>query len=103
GPEAARRVRLIRCGLPLESFPFDARAGRHPGEPPLIVSVGRLVDYKGFDVLIRACAILKKGGRPVRCLIAGEGPERSRLSGLVDDLSLEADVTFTGGCRQEAV
>ena len=104
GPDALNRVRLIRCGLPLKIFPFDARAGRPAtGQPPLIVSVGRLVDYKGFDVLIRACALLRDAGREVRCLIAGEGPERSRLEALVSELGLSRIVELAGGCRQEEV
>ena len=103
GAQAARHLRLIRCGLPLKEFPFDARNGRPAGEPPLIVSVGRLVDYKGFDVLIRACGLLRDAGRPVRCLIAGDGPERDRLARLIEELDLTRVVELTGGCRQETV
>lgn len=103
GPRARERVRLIRCGLPLARFPFDARAGRPSGDPGLVVSVGRLVDYKGFDVLIRACALLRDAGRPVRCRIAGEGPERPRLEELIVALDLGALVELAGGCPQEQV
>ena len=101
GAGALSRVRLIRCGLPLDRFPFRAHAG--PAAPPRIVSVGRLVDYKGFDVLIRACGILRDGGTIVSCLIAGEGPERGRLESLVSELKLEGIVTLAGGRRQEEV
>ena len=44
------------------------------GDAPLIVSVGRYVEKKGFDVLIEACAKLRDRGLPFRCEIAGGGP-----------------------------
>ncbi len=101
GPEALGRIRLIRCGLPLAGYPFAG--ARRVGDPPHVVSVGRLVDYKGFDVLIRACARLRDRGRRVRCTIVGEGPERPRLRRLVEDLRLDGDVAMEGERRQPEV
>jgi glycosyltransferase involved in cell wall biosynthesis len=101
GPDALGKLRLIRCGLPMELFSFNPRRGM--GEPPRLVSVGRLVDYKGFDVLIRACARLRDAGRPIRCLIVGEGPERARLDALITKLQLGGLVTLEGGKLQREV
>lgn len=102
GPEALGKVRLVRCGLPLGDFPWRPSDGPR-GDPPLVVSVGRLVDYKGFDVLLRACALARDAGRPVRLRIAGEGPERLRLERLRASLRLEGLVTLEGALRQEEV
>jgi len=102
GPESLRKIRLIRCGLPLEQFRF----GEHrpsKGAPARVISVGRLVDYKGFDVLIRACGILRDRGCELRCRIAGEGPERQALEGLVRSLGLEDVVALEGARRQDEV
>ncbi|HZI93970.1 MAG TPA: glycosyltransferase [Patescibacteria group bacterium] len=101
GPGALEKVRLIRCGLPMASFPFNPR--RAASESPTLVSVGRLVDYKGFDVLIRACGHLRDSGRPLRCRIVGEGPERARLDALITKLQLEGLVTLEGGKLQKEV
>ena len=102
GPGALEKVRLIRCGIPLAEFPY--------GEPPLadaepahVVSVGRLVDYKGFDVLIRACWMLRDRGLPLRLTIVGDGPERKSLEALVGELKVTGMVTFAGSRRQEEV
>jgi len=103
GPEVLEKIRLIRCGLPLEEFPFDGVAAADRSGPPLVVSVGRLVEYKGFHVLIRAFAHLKRRGRPARCLIVGEGPERPVLERLASRLGVDEEVTFAGGMRQDEV
>lgn len=71
GAEAARKVALVRCGVPLEAFPLREGA---PAGRPQIVSVGRLVDYKGFPTLLDAVRLLRERGREIDCTIVGEGP-----------------------------
>jgi glycosyltransferase involved in cell wall biosynthesis len=51
--EAASRVCRIYNGLDLARFPYSAPLAR----PPRIVAVGRLVEKKGFDQLVMACAL----------------------------------------------
>jgi glycosyltransferase involved in cell wall biosynthesis len=65
------------------------------GEPPVLLAVGRLVPAKGFDVLVRSFAVLRRR-RPARLLILGEGERRRELAGLVDELGLTADVAMPG-------
>src|SRR5260221_11851529 len=48
---------------------------------PLILSVGRLVEKKGFADLIEACRLLKEKGLNFRCEIVGTG----RLAGAVKE------------------
>lgn len=64
-----------------------------PPDTPLIGGVGRLVEQKRFDRLLRALARL-----PVRvhCLIVGDGPLRSELEALADELGVAGRVRFTG-------
>lgn len=49
-----------------------------PGEAVRLGSLGRLHPVKGFDVLVKALAVLP-GGPPIDVVIAGEGDERPRL------------------------
>lgn len=64
-----------------------------PGEPPVVIGVGRLVDVKDFRTLIDAFVLARKM-RPMRLIILGEGELRGELQaciekhGLVDDISL---------------
>lgn len=66
-----------------------------PGQPPVVLGVGRLTRQKDFPTLILAFARLRQQRR-ARLIILGEGDERSVLAGLISDLGLEADVALIG-------
>lgn len=66
-----------------------------PGQPPVILSVGRLTMAKDYPTLIRAFALVR-AERTARLMILGEGEERSKLESLVRELGLEADVSLPG-------
>jgi glycosyltransferase involved in cell wall biosynthesis len=66
-----------------------------PGEPPVILGVGRLTGQKAFNVLIEAFARVRKF-QQARLLILGEGEERPILEAQVRDLGLEHDVELPG-------
>jgi glycosyltransferase involved in cell wall biosynthesis len=74
-------------------------ANHHPwlvnDEVPVLVGAGRLAPWKGFDVAIKALAILVRG-RNVRMIILGDGPERQRLQQLIESLKLEKYVHLQG-------
>jgi len=59
----------------------------------IILSAGRLVPWKGFDVLIK---ILKELPREIALKIVGTGPEEKKLKKLVSKLDLEKRVKFLG-------
>lgn len=62
-----------------------------------ILFAGRLVPEKGLDILIRAMGNVNG---PWRLLIAGEGPERSRIEALVQHLNMQDQVEFLGWCSE---
>ncbi|MFH1279198.1 MAG: glycosyltransferase [Candidatus Eisenbacteria bacterium] len=64
-------------------------------EKPLVVAAGRLVRLKGFDLLLRAFAGLRKSAG-ARLWIVGDGEERENLEGLVRELRLEERVALLG-------
>jgi glycosyltransferase involved in cell wall biosynthesis len=69
-PGVRRDVHVIYEGIdPCGLRPPPARPAR--GEVPRVLTVSRLVDPKGIDVLLRACRILKDEGRALRCEIIG--------------------------------
>jgi glycosyltransferase involved in cell wall biosynthesis len=66
-----------------------------PGQPPVILGVGRLEKQKDFPTLIRAFAQVQQQ-RPARLMILGEGTEKSQLEALVQELGIASNVALPG-------
>lgn len=66
-----------------------------PGQPPVVMGIGRLTQKKDFVTLLEAFATARRS-TPARLMILGEGPERADLGALVVALGLEADVAMPG-------
>ena len=64
-----------------------------PGEPPVVLAVGRLDKQKDFPMLVRAFRPLRDA-RQARLMILGEGSDRSRIEHTVRELRLEDDVAL---------
>jgi len=57
-----------------------------------VLFMGRLLQHKGVDVLVKAIAQLRDEGLAASCGIYGEGPEADRLDELVPSLGLQGQV-----------
>lgn len=73
-----------------------------------ILYVGRLIPVKGVDYLIRAFALLHKdfqcrGKSVLTLIIAGDGPEKSRLEELSYSLGISRAVKFVGRLTSEGL
>jgi glycosyltransferase involved in cell wall biosynthesis len=68
-----------------------------PHNPHRLLHVGRLVEWKRVDMLLRAFARLKEHFPDSELLIIGSGPEEEKLKKLVSELQLAASVNFLGG------
>ncbi|HEX6015774.1 MAG TPA: glycosyltransferase, partial [Geminicoccaceae bacterium] len=73
-----------------------------PGEPPVILGVGRLVPQKGFPTLLRAFAQVRQQ-RPARLVILGEAADRratvkrtAELQKLAAELGIADSVALPG-------
>lgn len=91
-------IKRIYNGLDLSQFSPN---GTHADATPLILAVGRLVEKKGFDDLIQACATLKDRGLAFQCNIVGVGSEEPRLRKLIQRLNLEGVVHLIGAMPRE--
>jgi len=97
-PETASRVHRIYNGIDAAKFQ-PAQFER----PPLILSIGRLISKKGFDVLIDACALLRQRGHGFRCEIIGEGPLFEELQSRIDRQDLREQVHLAGPKTQAEI
>lgn len=66
-----------------------------PGQPPVILGVGRLAPQKDFPTLLKAFALVRQRA-PVHLVILGEGNDRATLERLVDSMALKGDVIMPG-------
>lgn len=97
------QLHIAYCGIDTSHF-TPRRRTRAEGEPLHILSSGRLVDKKGFDVLIDACALLRDQNYPFRCTIAGSGPLDSDLRARIAAAGLDDRVSMTGeALKQEDI
>ena len=87
--------RLERAtGLVAEVMPHPAQelAYRNDGHGDFVLSVNRLDRAKRIDLLVDAAAVEPT----LRVVVAGDGPDRSRLEGLARDRGLTGRVRFAG-------
>lgn len=68
----------------------------HENAVTQLITVCRLVPAKGLDVLLRACAELKRRDCPFVLHIIGDGPMRKELEALAQELDLYDDIIFYG-------
>lgn len=100
-------VHLSYHGLDLRRFgPFDgtrpAYDGSDPANPVTIVSVGRAVEKKGFDILLRALSLLP-AGLNWRFVHIGGGELLEKLQALASELGIAQKVTWYGSLSQTEV
>jgi glycosyltransferase involved in cell wall biosynthesis len=93
-------VRHVYHGTDLSRFQFGPYGQTRPA---VVLAVARLVEKKGLDTLVRACARLRDKGYEFRCHIVGEGPLRDSLATLIRDLRLENRVRLEGALDQSEV
>jgi glycosyltransferase involved in cell wall biosynthesis len=96
-----QRLHLVRNGLELERFPYLPRGEMRP--VPQVLAVGRLVEKKGFALLIDAIAALRDRGTVMTASIVGDGPLREELAARIAEHDLEDRVELLGPRTQEEV
>ena len=82
--------------------PRPPRDGSDPQDPVAIISVGRAVPKKGYDILLTALARLPKTLH-WRLTHAGDGGERAKLQRLAEDLGIAQNITWLGAVDQKDV
>ena len=92
-------IRRLYNGIDLRRFhPTPAKR-----ENNLILGVGRLVEKKGFDVLIEACALLAQQEVDFQCHIIGKGEHQEKLEALIEARGVQSHVRLLGPKPQEEV
>jgi glycosyltransferase involved in cell wall biosynthesis len=80
----------------------ESREPRTAADPFELLFVGRLVQRKGVDVLLRAVKLLEADSR-LSARIVGGGPEKARLEALASELGVKSKVEFEGVVSAAAI
>lgn len=62
----------------------------------MIISIGSLIEIKGFDTLIDAAKIVLDFDEKIKFIIIGEGPLKEKLIQKTKDLEIEKNIEFIG-------
>ncbi len=73
-----------------ESSPYEGE------DKTIITTVGRLAPQKAIDLAVKACAELKKRGKPVRWYHIGTGELKTEIEELIKDSGIENDFILLG-------
>ena len=61
-----------------------------------IIFIGRLIEEKNVDLLIRALVLVREEVPKIRCIVIGEGPERDFLQNMIKEYNGNSTITFMG-------
>ena len=93
----ARRYYVPENAIDPERIPIGASwKVPEPGKRFRFVTIGRLVPYKGTDLILRAMALTDELRREGELIVIGDGPWRTTLERHTSELGLSSCVSFTG-------
>jgi glycosyltransferase involved in cell wall biosynthesis len=101
-PSQQSKFSLVYHGVNLKEFRSVSKpdVSSIPGYP-LILSVGRLVEKKGFHDLLQALLLVKKRGEPFQCAIYGDGPLCLPLKEWIEEHGMTGEILLKGDCTQQ--
>jgi glycosyltransferase involved in cell wall biosynthesis len=99
------RVELVYHGLDLDRFkplsaPARARDGRNAADPVVILSVGRLVEKKGTEVLLEALARIPAAVH-WKLVHVGSGPLKEKMKRQARRLRIDGKIDWRGALTQD--
>jgi glycosyltransferase involved in cell wall biosynthesis len=101
-PSRQSKFSLVYHGVNLKEFQPSSNAGTGTfQENPIILSIGRLVEKKGFQDLLQALLIVKERGQGFHCTIYGDGPLLQELEKWIDEHGMAEDVILMGNRTQQ--
>jgi glycosyltransferase involved in cell wall biosynthesis len=99
GLGAPAEIHTIYNGIDLDAFPLR----KSKPDEPVILSVGRLVEKKGFSDLIYACQILKQRGAKFTCELVGTGRLSKDLKEQIRNCGVGDRIRMVGPLPQQVL
>ncbi len=89
-----KKIEIIHCGIDLKNFTLLNKTKKK--DIINILSIGRIVESKGFIYLLEAAKILKKQKKKFKIRIVGDGPLEKKLHQYIIQNGLTNEVHFIG-------
>ena len=101
GAELGDRIEVIRSGIDPERYALSERMPE--SRPFSLFMTGSLEPYKGHQVLIECCQLLKTAGLDFNCSLAGEGHLRQKLETRIQEAGLANCVHLLGNLTEPEI
>jgi teichuronic acid biosynthesis glycosyltransferase TuaC len=103
---SAEKITVIPNGVDPVKFRPQARLTARqklelPSDRPIVLSVGNLLENKGFQILIEMASRLRRRRPDLLFIIVGDGTKRSRLEAQIRSLDLQNNVSLVGARPHE--
>lgn len=97
----AEMMDIVKGGCEIPAL--SNRSKHVSSEGPLIITCGRLVDFKGIDDALDALAQVQQAGIPFSYWLVGDGQDRAALEAKARVLGLEKSVRFIGKVQPDRI
>lgn len=97
------KVRLAYHGIDTEYFKPVPGPCLSPVSPLSICTISRLVEKKGYDVMLKALGLVKQAGVDFQFDIFGTGEMRDELDLLAESLDIDKNIVFHGALPQNVI
>ena len=105
----SNKLHLIHPGVDATAFRVDANAAlivrqqHNLGQAPVLLTVGRLQQRKGQDMVIKALPLIRQVFPEVKYLVVGAGEEHAALQQLAHEVDMQEHVVFAGRVHDSAL
>lgn len=97
-PQVINKINVVPMGVDIDRFKRENYPVKdeNPKSDFRIITVGRLIDWKGIKYLILAMKKVVNSIPNAKLFVIGDGPEKENLTKLVNSLHIQNNVVFTG-------
>jgi glycosyltransferase involved in cell wall biosynthesis len=92
----SKKIHIVHNGIDLRPFDNASPALTKVSSQPVVGLVGRLATEKGVDIFLQAAARVLIELPATKFVIVGDGPDRSQLEILIDELGIRNNVSMLG-------
>lgn len=96
----ATKIHVVHNGVNLKIF---KKTGKKTQKTFHLITVSRLVDYKGIDVVLKSLPLVLKKHPDILYSIVGTGPDEERLKRMTKEFKIEKNVQFLGAQSKEFI